>query len=134
MAEATKTLKDAAYVVIGLGVIATQKVNVRRQELRKQLETQRKQLETQAATARQQLEATAAGAREAVEAQTADARTRLVKLAEGIESRIEPLIDQVEERLPAQAAKLFKDARGQAKEARDTAKARLAPAAATKAA
>jgi uncharacterized membrane-anchored protein YhcB (DUF1043 family) len=119
MAEPTKTLKDAAYVVIGLGVIATQKVNVRRQELRKQLETQRKQLETQAATAR-----------ELVEAQAADARSQLLKLAEGIEQRIEPLVDQVEERLPAQAAKLFKDARGQAKEARDTAKARLAPAAA----
>ena len=117
MAEPTKTLKDAAYVVIGLGVIATQKVNVRRQELRKQLETQRKQLETQATTAR-----------ELVEAQAADARAQLRKLAEGIEQRIEPLVDQVEERLPAQAARLFKEARGQAKEARDTVKTRLAPA------
>ena len=128
MAEPTKTLKDAAYVVIGLGVIATQKVNVRRQELRKQLETQRKQLETQASTAREQLEAAASGARELVETQTAEARTRLLKLAEDLESRIEPLVDQVEERLPAQAARLFKEARGQAKEARETVKTRLAPA------
>ena len=59
MAEPTKTLKDAAYVLIGLGVIATQKVQVRRRELQKQLEeqlkqleAQRKQFETQAATAR----------------------------------------------------------------------------------
>lgn len=118
MAEPTKTLKDAAYVVIGLGVIATQKVNVRRQELRKQLETQRKQLETQATTAR-----------ELVEAQAADARAQLRKLAEGIEQRIEPLVDQVEERLPAQAARLFKEARDQAKDARETVKTRLAPAA-----
>ena len=108
MAEPTKTLKDAAYVVIGLGVIATQKVNVRRQELRKQLETQRKQLETQAANARE------------------IARTQLLKVAEDFESRIEPIVDQVEERLPAQAARLFKEAREQVKGAQETVKSRLA--------
>ena len=37
MADVTKTLKDAAYVVIGLGVLGFQKVQVRRNELTKQL-------------------------------------------------------------------------------------------------
>jgi uncharacterized membrane-anchored protein YhcB (DUF1043 family) len=68
MADTTKTLKDAAYVLIGLGVIATQKVQVRRRELQQQLdaqlkhlETQRKQLETQAATATAQISKLAEG-------------------------------------------------------------------------
>jgi uncharacterized membrane-anchored protein YhcB (DUF1043 family) len=68
MADTTKTLKDAAYVLIGLGVIATQKVQVRRRELQKQLEAQlkhleaqRKQLETQAATATAQFTKLAEG-------------------------------------------------------------------------
>ena len=37
MADITKTLRDAAYVTIGLGVIGFQRAQVRRQELTKQL-------------------------------------------------------------------------------------------------
>lgn len=50
MAEAiasdiTKTVKDAAYVAVGFGVIAFQKAQVRRRELEQQLEVQLDQLE-----------------------------------------------------------------------------------------
>ena len=55
MAEPTKTLKDAAYVLIGLGVIATQKVQVRRRELQKQLDAQLKQAETFVQQAQEQV-------------------------------------------------------------------------------
>ena len=36
----TKTLKDAAYITVGLGVIGFQRAQVRRQELTKQLNEQ----------------------------------------------------------------------------------------------
>ena len=73
MADVTKTLKDAAYVTIGFGVIAFQKAQVRRQELTKQLEEQRRQLETQAAEAREQF----------------------TKLLEGLDKQFQPVIDEI---------------------------------------
>ena len=45
MADTAKTLRDAAYVVVGAGVLAFQKAQVRRVELSKQLEAQRTLLE-----------------------------------------------------------------------------------------
>lgn len=47
MVAVTKTLQDAAYVAVGLGVIGFQKAQVRRQELTKQLDETRKELTTQ---------------------------------------------------------------------------------------
>ena len=38
--DLTKTLKDAAYVTVGLGVLAVQQAQVRRRELTKQVESQ----------------------------------------------------------------------------------------------
>ena len=40
MADVTKTVKDAAYVTVGLGVLAFQKAQVARRDLTKQVETQ----------------------------------------------------------------------------------------------
>lgn len=40
MADINQSLKDAAYVGIGFGVITFQRAQVRRQELKKQLESQ----------------------------------------------------------------------------------------------
>jgi len=42
--DATKVLKDALYVSVGLGVIALQKAQVQRQELQKALEARLKPL------------------------------------------------------------------------------------------
>jgi hypothetical protein len=42
--DATKVLKDALYVSVGLGVIAFQKAQVQRQELQKALEERLKPL------------------------------------------------------------------------------------------
>lgn len=100
MAEATvtditKTLKDAAYVAVGFGVIAFQKTQVRRRELEKQFGVSTEQF-----------------------------REQLVKVAGEVEERIEPVVeavesslDQLEERLPEQAREVFKQARTTAKEA-----------------
>ena len=108
--DITKNLKDAAYIAVGLGVIGFQRAQVRRVELRKQLQEQRQLLETQAAEARQQVG----------------------KLVKTLEARFEPVVDQVEEnldrveeRLPEQAKTVFKQARQAAREVQDQFRARL---------
>jgi hypothetical protein len=42
----TDNLRDAAYIAIGMGVIGVQRAQVRREELRKQLDTAIKEAET----------------------------------------------------------------------------------------
>ncbi|HEX7168029.1 MAG TPA: hypothetical protein VF230_13710 [Acidimicrobiales bacterium] len=107
--DLTKTLKDAAYVAAGFGVIAFQKAQVRRREITEQFETQ-----------------------------TADLRTQFAKVADEVEERIEPLVgavetslDQLEERLPDQAREALKSARSAAKEAQSVLRSRLVPAGAS---
>ncbi|MEY2571211.1 MAG: hypothetical protein QOE63_1561 [Acidimicrobiaceae bacterium] len=101
--DITKAVKDALYVSVGLGVLAFQKAQVQRQELRKQLKGQ-------VGDARTQLSSVT---------KLVDERVKLVeeRLA-GVESRVEALLDQVEERLPAQAKEITKQARTAAKDAR----------------
>jgi F0F1-type ATP synthase membrane subunit b/b' len=89
MADITKTLKDSAYVAVGLGVIAFQKAQVRRVELQKQ-----------------------------VTSQINDTREQINKLVDEVEKRVEPVLDQIEGRLPSQAQSIVKQARSTAKDAR----------------
>ena len=107
-AAVTKTVKDAAYVVVGLGVIAFQKSQVRRQELRK-----------------------------ALDEQTTDTREQLTKLAKDLEARFAPVrtsiegrLDEIEERLPVQAKELVQQARKAAKDAETEIRSRFATSAA----
>jgi hypothetical protein len=93
--DLTKTLKDAALVAVGFGVLAWQKTQVQRRELEKQFE-----------------------------ASTAQIREQLAKVAGEVEERFEPVVgaveaslDQFEGRLPEQAREVFKQARSTAKEA-----------------
>ena len=101
MAEITiddigKTVKDSVYVTIGLGVIAFQKAQVRRQELRKQLESSTE------------------GARSAAADHVRTVEERLG----AVETRIDAVLDDVEERLPQQARTVMHQARETAKDAR----------------
>jgi ElaB/YqjD/DUF883 family membrane-anchored ribosome-binding protein len=110
MADVTTTLKDAAYITVGLGVLGFQKAQVRRVELRKQLEDQRANVQVGALT-------------QTLEAQLTEL-TRLVKeLAQDVDARFVPVrvqieerIDAMEERLPEQARELVKQARSVAKD------------------
>ena len=93
--DLTKTLKDAAYVAVGFGVIAFQKTQVRRREFEKQYGFS-----------------------------TESVREQFTKVADEVEDRIEPVIeaveaslDQLEERLPEQAREVFKTVRTTAKDA-----------------
>jgi hypothetical protein len=85
-ATITKALKDTAYVTVGFGVLTFQKAQVRRQELRKQLQTQ-----------------------------ISESRTQAQKLAKDIGQRIDPVMDEVEGRLPEQARSVVQQARASLK-------------------
>ena len=109
------TIKDAAYVGIGFGVLAFQKAQVQRQELIKKLD------------------AGLADAKGGVESigSTLEDRVKLVEermealakqgeqLADELEARFEKALDEVQERLPEQAREVFGQVRGAAKDARD---------------
>jgi len=85
----TDTLKDAAYVGIGFGVLGFQKAQVRRQELIKQLGDQRAQ----------------------IEAQVAEGRKTVTSLASQLEDYVAPVRTQVESALPVSVQDLVKQAR-----------------------
>src|SRR5438132_12142223 len=82
MADVRKTLKDSAYVTVGLGVLAVQKAQVSRRELTKQVESQ------------------ITGTTEQVQ-----------KVARQFDERISPLFDRIEAALPEAARGLVKQAR-----------------------
>lgn len=93
--DLTKTLKDAAYIAVGFGVIAFQKTQVRRREFEQQFGLS-----------------------------TGQFRQQMAKVADDLEERIEPIVetvetslDQLEERLPEQAREVFKTVRTTAKDA-----------------
>ena len=87
MADVNKTLKDAAYVTVGLGVLAVQKAQVGRRELTKQ-----------------------------VESQLNGTTEHLQKVARQFEERVSPLFDQIEGALPDTARDLVKQARTAARD------------------
>jgi len=101
--DLTKLAKDVLYVSVGLGVIAAQKLQVRRREL-----------EAQVGDARTQFQSLG----KVVEDRVKVVEERL----EGIEARFDALLDQLEERLPDQAREVAKQARTAAKEARSPAR------------
>ena len=87
MADVTKTVKDAAYVTVGIGVLAFQKAQVGRRELTKQVETQ-----------------------------LSETGEQVQRLAKKVEERIQPVLGQIEQTVPAQAKDLVKQARTAAKD------------------
>ncbi|MBA2280534.1 MAG: hypothetical protein H0W25_04760 [Acidimicrobiia bacterium] len=95
-AAVTKVLKDAVYVSVGLGVIAFQKAQVQRQEIRKALQEQ------------------LSGART-----TVDERVKLVEeRLDDIEARVDSVLDELSAKLPDGAEAVLTQARQAAKEAR----------------
>lgn len=91
-----KTVRDSFYVTVGLGVIAFQKAQVQRAELRKQLEEG------------------VGGVQQAVNDSIKTVEERL----EAVEEQIDAVLDDVEERLPEQARTTLSQARSSAKDAR----------------
>ena len=104
MADVTKTLKDAAYVAVGLGVIGFQKAQVRRQELRKDLAGRSKELSTQVEEYGTKLRGLAR-----------ELPGRVEPVVKELEQRIDPVLDELEGRLPVQAQQYVAQARQAAK-------------------
>jgi DNA-directed RNA polymerase len=101
--EITKTARDAAYVVIGLGVLGFQRAQVRRRELIKYLTEPQTPFEDRFGDARSEL----------------GKRVREIdSVVEQVIDRIESTFEPIEERLPAQARDLVRQARSQARDAR----------------
>jgi len=101
--EISKTARDAAYVVVGLGVLGLQRAQVRRHDLAKRL-----------AEPRAQVENTLGDVRGELSRRVKDVDERI----EGVIGKLESAWEPVEERLPAQARSLAQQARSQAREAR----------------
>jgi len=118
----TGTIKDAAYITIGLGVLGFQRAQVRRHELAKQLETPFKTFETQIAEGRKTV---------------TESRRTVAELAEHLESYAAPVrtqmaeqLDAIEAALPQQVQELVKQARQVAHQTEETFRSRLGLAAA----
>jgi hypothetical protein len=109
----TDTIKDAAYVTIGLGVLGVQKAQVRRVELTKQVEDQFKSLESQISEGRKAVATVA----EQIEGIVAPVRTQ-----------IETQLDAIETILPTPVADVFKQARTFAQQTETTVRKTLASA------
>lgn len=106
----TDTLKDAAYVTIGLGVLGFQKAQVRRNELTKQLEAQVKQFEAQVPEVRRTVNGIAA---------------QLDGYVAPVRSQLDKQLDTFEAALPAQVQDIVKQARTAAHQTEDTLRERL---------
>jgi hypothetical protein len=87
--DASTTLRDAAYVAVGFGLLAFQRAQVRRRALER-----------------------------ALEAQGGAALDQVSRLATELEERVEPALDELEGRLPPPAQDLLRTARSAAREAR----------------
>jgi hypothetical protein len=110
----TSAAKDAGYITVGLAVLALQKVQVRRQELRKSLNDQ-------VGNSKSQL----AEIVDAVEAGLATLDTRLIAL----ETKVDGAVESLEKRLPAKAGAALGQAHEVVKVVRKQARTLVTPAA-----
>ena len=104
------TIKDAAYVTVGMGVLGFQRAQVRRVELTKQIEEQVKTIEAQVAEGRK----TVAGLTTQIDGIVAPVRLQL-----------EAQLDTIEAALPPSVAELFKQARAAAHQTEDAVRKSL---------
>ena len=114
MADLRDYAKDAAYVAVGFGVIAFQKAQVRRQELRKQLDAQLGDAKSGFGTLQTSVEDQV----KLLEERFAALGEQVERYGDELEARIEKALDELETRIPEQAREYFTTARSAAKEAR----------------
>lgn len=101
--QLARTLRDALYIGVGLGVLTFQRAQVRRQELRKQFTSQVDEAKEQFGRF----------------STVVEERMRVVEeRLDAMDDELERLLDTVQERLPEQAKDVFRTARETAKDAR----------------
>ena len=103
-------LRDAAYIAIGMGVIAVQRAQVQREALRKQFADQRTAFESRGADAVKILN-------DAIK----QADARIAPVVELLEQQVDTVVD----RLPAQAKSIIEPAHQASKDARQQFRSRV---------
>ena len=114
MADVRSTLKDAAYIGIGFGVLAFQKAQVQRQELAKKLETS----VTEGKAGFGKLGEDVQDRLKLVEERLEALGTQVDAAADDFEERLDKVLDEIQERLPEQVRVVFGKARTAGKDAR----------------
>jgi hypothetical protein len=114
MTDVRSTIKDAAYVGIGFGVLAFQKAQVRRQELQKRFEASI----GDAKGGFGKLSDDVQDRIKLVEERLEVLSKQVDAAADDFEERLDKALDQVQDRLPEQAKELFGKARTAGKDAR----------------
>ncbi|MGH9033822.1 MAG: hypothetical protein ACRDY4_08775 [Acidimicrobiia bacterium] len=103
-----KTVQDAAYVSVGVGVLAFQQAQVRRREAQADLEV--KVEKARSAIARQ-----AKDARSSLETAAREARTKAETVGGDVRERVEPLVEQLQT-VPAQVKQAVEAGAARARE------------------
>lgn len=114
MADVRSTIKDAAYVGIGFGVLAFQKAQVQRQELQKRLESGIGDAKGSFGKLGDDVQDRIKLVEERLEALT----KQVDAAADDFEERLDKALDEVQARIPEQARELFTKARAAGKDAR----------------
>ena len=114
MTDVRSTVKDAAYVGIGFGVLAFQKAQVQRQELQKRFEASVGEAKGGFGKLSEDVQDRIKLVEERLEALS----KQVDAAADDFEERLDKALDQVQERLPEQAKDLFGKARTAGKDAR----------------
>ena len=106
--EIRKSIQDAAYVTVGVGVLAFQQAQVRRREAQADFEAQAKK-------ARASFERTAQDVRSTVETTAKDVRTKAETFGSEARERVEPLVEQLQG-VPAQVKQVVEAGATRARE------------------
>jgi hypothetical protein len=109
VAETERSLRDSAYILVGLGVLSFQQAQVRRRELTRRLQADGP-LAAQINGTAERIGAQLSGVGERVVADLGTSREQIAELAKSFDERLAPTraqidqqIDALEERLPASA-------------------------------
>ena len=114
MPDVRSTIKDAAYVGIGFGVLAFQKAQVQRQELQKRIEAGLADAKGGFGKLGDDVQDRVKLVEERIEALA----KQVDEAADEFEERLEKALDEVQNRLPEQAKELFTKARDAGKASR----------------
>jgi ElaB/YqjD/DUF883 family membrane-anchored ribosome-binding protein len=108
--------KDSFYVSVGFGLLAFQRAQVARQDVRKALDSQLGDARTNV----ERLSGTVDERLKVLEERLEGLSDQLETAYETLEERVEKVLDEVEARMPEQARELLQGARSAAKEASGT--------------
>jgi hypothetical protein len=106
--DVRKTLEDAAYITVGVGVIAFQQAQVRRREVQAALEKQARETKSF-------LESRAQNGKGKLEGVAKDVSGRVEPLVGDLRQRVEPLVEQIQS-VPVQVKQVVEAGTSRARE------------------